>query len=232
MSRMTILVMAFSISPIRGSEYSVGWNYVREMSRYHDLVVLYGLAGDFMGDLEEIEDSEICKTMKGVEFVPVRPSRFANLLNAPNRAGIVPYSFYLAYRIWHWQAYRKAQQIMAERQIDIVHYLCPIGYREPGYLWKLDKPYIWGPIGGVKNRPARIIAQRSVAAGIKTVLRNAVNSFQFRYSARLPKALQRSDVLLTVSSEMEDLLRRVHNVSSIVLPRTPLTMTPSNGSAW
>jgi hypothetical protein len=23
-----------------------------------------------------------------------------------------------------------------------------IGYREPGYLWKLNVPFVWGPMGG------------------------------------------------------------------------------------
>ena len=29
-----------------------------------------------------------------------------------------------------------------------------IGFREPGYLWKIEeKPFVWGPIGGLKQFP-------------------------------------------------------------------------------
>lgn len=217
MSRKTILVLAYSISPVRGSEYSVGWNYVHHMSRYYDLIVLYGLAGDHMGDLQEIEGSELCRNMKGVQFVPVRPSRLANFLNYLNRKDILPYIFYLAYRVWHQQAYRQALKIIEEHRVDLVHYLCPIGFREPGYLWKLNKPYVWGPIGGVKNYPASLIFQRSIKRGIMTVLRNTVNSLQFRCNIRLHRALHRCDELLAATSETKEILERVYKVRPIYL---------------
>lgn len=33
--------MTYAVSPYRGSEYSVAWNYITFMSKYHDLTVLY-----------------------------------------------------------------------------------------------------------------------------------------------------------------------------------------------
>ena len=32
-----------------------------------------------------------------------------------------------------------------------------VGYREPGYLWKIEKPFVWGPIGGLENSPWRFL---------------------------------------------------------------------------
>ena len=37
-----ILVLAYQLSPTKGSEYSVAWNYVTRMSKYNRLTVLYG----------------------------------------------------------------------------------------------------------------------------------------------------------------------------------------------
>jgi len=98
MKRKTILVLAYSISPVRGSEYSVGWNYVKEMSLTNDLIVLYGLAGDHMGDVSEVEDSVLCQNMPNVQFIAVRPSLITNFLNRLNRKGILVYTFYFAYK--------------------------------------------------------------------------------------------------------------------------------------
>ena len=37
-------------------------------------------------------------------------------------------------------------------EIDLIHQLTSISFREPGFLWRLDKPFVWGPISGnVKN---------------------------------------------------------------------------------
>ena len=55
MSSKKILVLAYAISPYRGSEYSVAWNYVTEMSKSNELVVIYGTSGSHMGDIEEMK---------------------------------------------------------------------------------------------------------------------------------------------------------------------------------
>ena len=46
---MNILVLAAFISPTKGSEYSVAWNYVKHMSKYNNLTVVYGASGDVLG---------------------------------------------------------------------------------------------------------------------------------------------------------------------------------------
>ena len=207
-SRRTILVLAYSISPVRGSEYAVGWNYVRHMSRDHDLVVLYGLAGDHMGDVEEMANVSSDAFGGHVTFVPVLPDRRARLANYLNRTGHVPFSFYVAYRYWHLSALAAARRIMAERQIDIVHYLCPIGFREPGYLWKLGKPYIWGPVGGIAARPVRAFRDLGRAEGVRTVVRNAVNALQFR-ARRVRQGILKADVLLAATTENARAIERV-----------------------
>lgn len=223
MKRKTILVLANSISPVRGSEFSVGWNYVREMSVSNSLIVLYGYAGDHLGDIEEVENSDLCRNMPNVRFIPVSPGFLANLLNLLNKKGIFAYSFYLAYKLWHRRAYKAAVDIAESNDIDLIHYLCPIGYREPGYLWKIDKPYIWGPIGGARNRPVKIISQKNTLAGIKAALYNLVNSIQFRFDSRVRVAFRRSDLLISSTTEICRLIRDVHHVYSEYLPENGIT---------
>ena len=50
-----ILVLAAFISPTKGSEYSVAWNYVKHMAKYNNLTVVYGASGDVLGDCSEME---------------------------------------------------------------------------------------------------------------------------------------------------------------------------------
>ena len=50
-----ILVLAYQLSPTKGSEYSVAWNYVTRMSKYNHLTVLYGVSGIHLGDCDEME---------------------------------------------------------------------------------------------------------------------------------------------------------------------------------
>lgn len=216
--RKTILVLAYSISPVRGSEYAVGWDYVTHMSEDHDLIVLYGLAGDHMGDLEEIDEETKRSFGDRVTFAPVRPGFMAQLLNAPNRAGRFVYLFYLAYRFWHRQALYEAEQICRERHIDLVHYLCPIGFREPGFLWRLNKPYIWGPVGGMPPYKWRLFAHAGKICAAKTFLRNIANWLQVYCTPRLRVALDRTDVLLAATSENAVMMRTLAAVDPVFLP--------------
>lgn len=216
--RPKVLLLAYSISPVRGSEYSVGWNHVINLSEFCDLTVLYGLAGPHLGDFEEIENHiQTHGEIANVRFVPIRPNRFARLLNTPNRAGVLVYSFYLAYRVWHWQAARIARKILASEQIDLIHYLCPIGYREPSYLWSLGKPFIWGPIGGLVPTFQLKGAPRPWRALGKVKLKNLVNRLNLTLSSRVPRALKRADTIVAATSENARLLRARFGVNPLLI---------------
>ena len=173
--RRNILVLAYAISPIRGSEYSVAWNYINEMSKDNDLVVLYGAAGNHMGDFDEIESWLLTNSVLNVKFVPVYPNSLTLKLNYLNRKGILPYVFYFAYNFWHRQVYKKTKELIANEHFDLIHFLNPIGYREPGYLWKFDLPYIWGPIGGVSNRPKQLFKDLTLKNKTLFTVRNWAN---------------------------------------------------------
>ena len=56
--------------------------------------------------------------------------------------------FYKYYREWQWKTYLLAKDICKVEKIDVLHQLNMIGFREPGYLWKLSQengvPFVWG----------------------------------------------------------------------------------------
>ena len=214
--RLRVLVLAYMISPLRGSEYAVAWNHVKAMRAHCDLTVLYGSAGPHMGDVTDFEiPTFINRDESGdvaFHFVPEPP--LARRLNALNRRGILTYSFYLAYRIWHRGALAAARQLIARETFDVIHYVGPIGYREPGYLWQLPLPYVWGPIGGATSFPWRFRSALPGKGRLRLVVRMLGNAVQLRYSSRVTKALRRADVLLTATTENQAIFRRLKGVES------------------
>lgn len=46
-----ILVLCYQLSPTKGAEYSVAWNYAKNMSRNNRLTVIYGVSGQHLGDM-------------------------------------------------------------------------------------------------------------------------------------------------------------------------------------
>ncbi len=92
--------------------------------------------------------------IENLNFVFVPPSRWETRLRK------LPGTFYPSYNMWHRRAFRIAQRLHEELQFDTIHQLNLCGFREPGYLWKLDAPFIWGPIGGGQNYPWRFLQRR------------------------------------------------------------------------
>ncbi|MGR2767994.1 glycosyltransferase family 4 protein [Photobacterium ganghwense] len=216
---MNILLLSYMVSPYRGSEYSVSWNHIKYLSKFHNITVLYGTSGNHLGDDDDIkkyihEFGEI----DNVNFVFVPSGNISKCLNYLNTRNIFKYSFYLAYRYWHKDVLNYVRDKLNINEYDIVHYLNPIGFREPGYLYKLDKPYIWGPIGGAPNVNVDLIENLPLKERLHFRLKNFVNLFQFKFSRRLKNALSNTTVLLTATSENKKLFLAEHNKTSIYLP--------------
>lgn len=222
---MNILVMAYAISPYRGSEYAVAWNYVAHMSKYHRLTVVYGASGNHMGDVVEMEEYARSHTMANVRFIAVKPDKLARALNWPNRHDFFVYSFYYAYRRWHWQVYKQVLELLKTDHFDLVHYVGMIGYREPGYLWKLGLPYVWGSVSGANNAPWQLMKHMPLLGRVKLTFRSLANTIQFHTKRRLQKALKATDILLTATSENQQKFRQVHHKDSICLPENCITGT-------
>ena len=61
----TIILVTYDISPYRGSEASVSWNYASNMGEHHKVIVLYGRGK------EEIEKYLETHQMPNVRFINI-----------------------------------------------------------------------------------------------------------------------------------------------------------------
>lgn len=221
--RRKILIMAYAISPSRGSEYAVAWNFVKHMSKENDLTVICGMSDNHMGETYTIENYLQNHEMPHVRFMVVKPNKWTNLLNWPNRHNFLVYTFYYAFAFWHKQAYKRAKELIEQEHFDLIHFVGPIGYREPGYLWKLGLPYIWGPIGGANNAPRQLMKRMPLLGKLKQTFRSIANTIQFYTKIRLRKALKHTDILLTATSENQYKFKTVHHKESICIPENCIT---------
>lgn len=222
MDKKHILVLAYQLSPTKGSEYSVAWNYVTRMSKYNHLTVLYGVSGTHLGDCDEMEEFAKTKGLPNVTFVCIKPNRWTNALNWCNRHNFLNYTFYFAYQAWQKQVYKEAKNLINYEKFDLIHFVGPTGYREPGYLWKLGLPYIWGPIGGANSNNLTLTKNISSIGKLKFVFRNWANNIQLKHNRRLRQALKRTDVLLTSTSENQQIFRTILHTNSIYLPENAI----------
>lgn len=204
----TIALITYDISPYRGSEASVSWNYVWNMRHTNKLIVIYGKGK------EEIERF-IAENglIEKVEFIN-------NPVETVTGKGIMmDIKYNLAYRRWHLKTYEMVNKMVDEGRVDLIHYLNPIGFKEPGFLWKITKvPYVWGPIQGVENRPFELYHALSVKGKCNALVRRIVHNGLFILMPRLKKALDRVDVVFAATPNTVKNLKRWYHKDSIYLP--------------
>jgi glycosyltransferase involved in cell wall biosynthesis len=195
--------LAHACSPDRGSEPGAGWHRAVEAARHFDTWVICRQQ-DFAEQIERHirERGEI----DGLRFVFVPYTAWEQLLRR------VPRMFYLAYNLWHRRALRVARRLHERLRFDLVHQANMCGYREPGYLWKLDAPFVWGPVGGTQNYPWRFLPYAGVLGAITEGSRSVVNALQLRLGRRVRRAVRRASPFLAANSTNQRDFARVHGV--------------------
>lgn len=176
--RLKVLLGCYACAPDKGSEPGMGWNFLSNIAKYHDVHAIVE-EGEFKECLTAYA-AQHPEAVRNITFHFV-PRSHHNTLRK-----IWPPSYYWFYRAWHKRALKLARKLDKRENFDIVHQVNMAGYREPGYLWKLGKPFIWGPLGGLNNTAWCLLPELGFRDSIFYGLRNIINSWQkrFGYAAR------------------------------------------------
>ena len=95
--------------------------------------------------------------------------------------------------------------------IDIIHNLNHVSFREPSFLWKLNKPFVWGPTSGIGNIPYEFTKSFSLKFRIIIFLRTVSNFFQTKFSKRIILASKKASKIFYVSKEDEIFFKKLNN---------------------
>jgi glycosyltransferase involved in cell wall biosynthesis len=129
--------------------------------------------------------------------------------------------FYFHYKKWQQKTYAIALDIIATNHIDVVHQLNMVGFREPGYLWKItDIPFVWGPVGGMENIPLQYIRNSGLKRILFSILRGNINNWQIKKHRRVKKAIERSDALIAATGKSIEKIGKYHNRKAILINET------------
>lgn len=208
--RPRILQLSYACSPVRGSEAGVGWQRAVHSARHCDTWVICE-EHEFAGEVREYLNCH--GEIPGLTFVFVPISRREWAWGQVHDA-----LWYRALRRWHRAAYRAAVQLHEEFRFDLAHQVTFCGYREPGYLWKLDIPFVWGPIGGTQNYPWRFLPYAGWRGALGESVRSIANNLQLRFSRRVRGAARKASVVLAANTANRDRFSRAHGITMPLMP--------------
>lgn len=213
---MKILINAYACSPGMGSEPGMAWNWVSNLARFCELYII--TEGEFREKIETVVPTLEQGGNMHFYYNPVSEKIRKMCWNQGD------WRFYKYYREWQWKTYLLAKDICQKEHIDILHQLNMIGFREPGYLWKLSKengvPFVWGPVDAKDKFPVAYLD----GAGLKTKLfmrlKNFLTGIQLRYSKRVLLAARQSSVIFSASSNSQRSFKKYMNIDSPLLNET------------
>lgn len=218
MMKKTIIISAHEISPRLGSECSMGWNYVINLAKHHNILLIFARTNQIGSESYLIDVSTELKKEEykelSIELFPVeQPTinkiiQFFNFLLFKNKAIGNPLLYWPCVKIWEKKVYRVAKQLVKNRKVDIVHHLNHISFREPGFLWKLNIPYVIGPISGFVKVNRNFIIDMTISNKASIIIRNVINDLQIIFSKRLKRALNKASIIYYVSSEDRECLEK------------------------
>jgi len=210
--RLRVLVSAYACSPVHGSEPGMGWGWVEALSRYHDLWVITEKE-KFEPEIEaELEKRP--ELREAIRFYYIPKTRHKTLRK------IWPPSYYWFYKAWQKKAHRLALRLHKEVDFDLFHQLNMIGYREPGYLWKFDKPFVWGPVGGTGGVPVRFYTMLGIHGFLFHSCRNLINVYKVRFDKRVRYACERADIFVAATSDVRDVFHKAQGKNGVVIHET------------
>ena len=186
----------------------MGWNFAKSISAHHDAHVI--VETKYKQPLDEYA-SKHPEEFENMTFYFVPRKRWKLLRK------ILPVSYYWTYREWMKKAYDLAVDLDKKNDFDLTHMITLSGYREPSLFWKLPKPFIWGPIGGLSDSPWCLLPVLGIRGAFSLYLRNIANGLQKRYGVACRKAAAHAHTILTKTKQDVEDIRNFWNKDSQIL---------------
>ena len=213
---LKILINAYACSPGMGSEPGMAWNWCVNLAKFCELHVI--TEGEFKGNIEST--MQFLPQAKNMHFYysPIPENVRRMCWNQGN------WGFYKYYKDWQWKTYRIAKNICGEKKIDILHQLNMIGFREPGYLWRVSRelkiPFVWGPIGGLKQFPMAYAIGGSLKMKVFLRLKNFLNVWQLKNDSRVDAAIRQASLLISSIPDSYNAIKKYKRKESVIIPET------------
>ncbi|HAC72641.1 MAG: glycosyltransferase [Petrimonas sp.] len=218
MEKLKVLINAYACSPDRGSEPGMGWNWCVHLANHCELYIIS--EGEYR---ESIEAALATLPQAGnmhFYYNPI-PEKVREMCRKQG-----DWRFYVHYKNWQKETLNIARKIIAEHKIDVLHQLNMIGFREPGYLWKIEGiPFVWGPVGGLKQFPLAYLKDAGLKMRFFIRLKNLINTLQIKYDVRVDKALRRAGLLISSIPDSYRALKKYKQLESVLIPETGCFIT-------
>ncbi len=235
---MRVLINSYACCPGLGSEPGMGWNWIISLAQHCECFVIS--EGEFRLQVEQwLASSENKSVAQHIHFywLPIggdNSEKCERIREMCRNQG--DWRFYYYYRLWQKRVAALAEQIIEEQAmknapIQVLHQLNMIGFREPGYLWKVSRatniPLVWGPTNAKDGFPMAYAKSASIRQKVFLCIKNAITRLQLSLSPRVRMMANTADVIVAASSDAQQSIEKYWHKSSICINETGCSAPPA-----
>jgi len=199
MKKPIAVISSFSIHHEYGSENEVGWRFVKlYVDLGYHVIVLYG--APHTSKLDELP-GEYQPFIELVEVKFETTLRWFDKLHVPIQ---------VAYYLWQIKLGLTVRHLLKDRDIAITHHVSWVKATAPSFLWLLDAPFIWGPVGGLEVIPSKLYHGMSVKSKFKERLRS-LSIFLSKFDPFVRLTAMRADVIISVNEQTSEFITKKFN---------------------
>lgn len=209
---LTILINAYACSPNMGSEPGMAWNWCMNLAKHCELHII--TEGEFREKIEQVVPTLSQGRNMHFYYNPVSEEIRRMCWNQGD------WRFYYYYEQWQKKTLKIAEDIISKTHIDVVHQLNMVGFREPGYLWQLDKPLVWGPIAGIGSIPFIFLKGAGIKYTVFFLLKNLLTKLQLQYSSRVRLIINKAQYVIAATPDAQVAVERCYKIKPILINET------------
>ena len=209
---MNYLISAYSVNPYKGSEDSIGWNWVLQYEKNYkggDRIILLTKKFNEKDTRRGLKEFNI----QHVELVIVDVPNALNWFREKHSA--FHHMYYILWQHWAW-LWVKHSGI----HFDVIHHVTMNDYRIPSELYKAKgEKVIWGPMGGaqVTPRPLKVYEKNQLVASFREFVNKSCSWNPF-----YKKALRSYYKIYCINNETQKQISRIVGKDVPLMPELAL----------
>lgn len=191
---MKVLASVYACSPYDGSERAVGWNWIYELDKYHEITAL--TSDTYKNDIETYLEKNPGE-LKHTKFIYVK---------VPHTSWHKGYRLErLYYILWQKRAAKLAKSLCEKEHFDLVHHITYVTCVLPTYMHSLGIPFLMGPVAGGDLIPSSIGYPLSAKARIFETIRK-FSQLIFTSTPNFSKTVKNASLILTATEDTARLI--------------------------
>ncbi|PTB88652.1 hypothetical protein C9994_17670, partial [Marivirga lumbricoides] len=177
---------AYAVNPFKGSEDGMGWNFIYQIARFQKVIAI--TRENNRPHIEKYMEQTPDEVYNNIQFYYFDLPYWMRFWKKGGRGAMLYF--------WMWQFGIVHFIKKLNLKFDIAHNVNFHNDWTPSFLWKLNKPFVWGPVGHHPLIPKQYLRGRSSSFWLKDRMTWLVKKLFWNFSFSLKKTVKKADHVL------------------------------------